>query len=206
MKRIAIVGPSGAGKSTLARELGRFLNIKFYHLDRIFWKRGWEGMSEDTRMDILQKIVEEEQWIIEGSYFSLTEPSFEKADTIIFLDMPPFLCIHRLIERHRKNRDLRRRDNPIDSTDKLSLKLFLRVFCFSMGGRKRLMRKLEKYEKDDETKIIKHLRSPEDVKVFLVSLNGTGAITTLEDSYTQQKALLHYSFRPREKAVAGSKR
>lgn len=174
MRRIAIIGPSGAGKSTLARELGHSFNIKVYHLDRIFWKRNWKGMPEDTRMDILQKLVAEEQWIIEGAYFSLTEPLFKQADTIFFLDMHPSLCLRRLFERHSKQRGTQRRDIPSDSTDRLSLKLILRVLAFPFGCRLLLLRSLAAYE---ETKRIIHLRTPEEVTAFLAELTSTERTT-----------------------------
>lgn len=175
MKRRTIIGLSGAGKSTLARELGHIFNIKVYHLDRIFWERFWKGKPEETRMDILQKIVGEEQWIIEGSYFSLIEPRFEKADTIIFLDMPPLLCLYRLFKRHWKQRGHSRRDIPIDSTDKFDLKLILKVLFFTFHDRISLQQKLARYE---ETKRIIHLRSPEEVARFLAEEQASIERTT----------------------------
>ena len=42
-EKITIIGLPGAGKTTLAKKLERIYNIKVYHLDRIFWERGWKG-------------------------------------------------------------------------------------------------------------------------------------------------------------------
>lgn len=202
MKKIAILGPPGAGKSTMAKELKCIHNINIYHLDRILWKHGWIGMSEDTRIDILQKLVGEEQWIIEGSYFSLSELRLEAADTIIFLDMPFLLCLHRLFERHRKQHDSPRRDIPSDSTDKLGLKLVLRVLSFSFRGRTQLLRKLAKYE--ETTKRIVHLHSPEEVSAYLMHFNGTRTITVGKTDSVQQEALSHYNFNGKGRVFAGS--
>src|SRR5947209_5630928 len=111
MEKIVIMGSSGAGKTTLAKELGPILKIKkVIHLDRLFWQRGWKGKTRDTRIDILQGLVREKQWIIEGNYFSVSELHLNEADTIIFLDTSPLCCLWRLMKRHRESRRRSRRD------------------------------------------------------------------------------------------------
>ncbi len=84
MDKIVVIGSSGAGKSTLAKELSSILGIKAYHLDRLFWLPGWIRKDRDTRIDILQNLVREKQWIIEGNYFSSSDLHVLMADTIIF--------------------------------------------------------------------------------------------------------------------------
>ena len=71
MNRVVIIGSPGAGKSTLARKLDSILNINVIHLDRVFWEPGWKEKPRETRIDILQKIVQEKQWIIEGTYLGV---------------------------------------------------------------------------------------------------------------------------------------
>src|SRR5438874_11532330 len=100
MEKIVIIGSPGAGKSTLARKLDSKLKIKVFHLDRCFWQRGWKGETGDTRIDILNRLVlRDKQWIIEGTYLKSSGPRLEAADTIIFLDTPPLVCLWRIFKR-----------------------------------------------------------------------------------------------------------
>ena len=179
MEKIVIIGSAGAGKSTLARKLSSKLSIKVVHLDRVFWKPGWKEKPRDTRIDILQQIVREDQWVIEGTYLSSSEPRLNAADTIVFLDINPLLCILRIIRRYRPffrllrivklqhgYQDCSRRDIPDGCQDKLNLIRILKVLAFPFRGRRTLKQKLRKYK----SKQIIWLRSPREVEDFLAQL------------------------------------
>jgi len=85
MKKIVIIGPPGSGKTTLASDLGPLLKVKVFSLDRFFWESGWKGKSREERLEILDHLVQEKQWIIEGTYLDSSEPRLNAADTIIFV-------------------------------------------------------------------------------------------------------------------------
>src|SRR5947209_4831523 len=150
MKKIAIIGSPGAGKSTLARGLGSILKIKVIHLDRHFWEPGWEEKPRETRKEILQYLVQKNWWIIEGTYLNTSDIRLNAADTIIFLDMPGFLCFLRVIRRHFKNRKQPRPDLPKGCTDKLGTYYLMKVLGFPFVCRKRIERKLHEFENDKQ--------------------------------------------------------
>jgi len=170
MKKIVIIGSSGAGKSTLARELGSILKIKVFHLDRFFWQRCWKRETSDTRIDILQDFVREKQWIIEGSYLSSSELHLHEADTIIFLDIPPLVCLLRVMKRHLAYRRRSRRDIPEGCTDKLTLLRILKVLTFPLHDRRTIKQKLRSYN----SKRIIWLRSRKQVRDFLAQQKQDG--------------------------------
>lgn len=167
--KIVIIGSPGAGKSTLAQHLGRILHINVVHLDRVFWQPGWKEIPRDIRIEILQEIVREKQWIIEGTYLSSSEPRLNAADTIIFLDIAPSLCLERIFKRHREYHGRIRDDIPEGCQDKLNLIRILKVLVFPFRGKKTLKKKLHNFQ-FDETKQIFWLRSLKEVKDFLAKL------------------------------------
>ncbi len=165
MARIVIVGSAGSGKTTLAKKLKSILKIDVYHLDRIFWKRDWERKAEEERTDILQGIAQGKPWIIEGNYPKSLNPCLDVADTIIFLDFPPLLCLRRVIKRYYKDFGLRRRDLPMDCTDRLTLQFIINVLLFKFTNRRSIMQELDIYK--DKHKEIIILRSSKDVDDFV---------------------------------------
>jgi len=166
MEKIVIIGSPGSGKSTLAQELGSILNIKVYHLDRIFWQRGWKEKPRDMRIKILQELVRENQWIIEGTYLDSSEPRLKAADTIIFLDVAPLACLWRIFKRHREFHGLIRHDIPERCKDKPNLLRILKVLGFPFRGRRTLKQKLRKFPPE---KVI-WLRSSKEVEDLLVKI------------------------------------
>ena len=164
MKKFVIIGSSGAGKSTLASKLMVILDIKVFHLDRLFWKYGWEHKNRYDRMELLEQLAfGERRWIIEGNYLMSLESALKEADTIIFLDLPPLLCLWRIIKRHRESRGLPRCDIPEGCTDRFTIRHLLKTLAFPFRSRKMIEQMLQKCS----SKYIIRLRSRKDVEYFL---------------------------------------
>ncbi len=145
MERIVIIGASGAGKTILARNLRAILKINVYHLDRIFWRRNWKRIADEERIDILQKLVQRKQWIIEGKYLKSFKTRMDAADTIIFLDISPFVCLKHIIKRHYFHKG-NRRDLAMECSDVLGVKIIAKVLFFTLVRRRGIKRKISCYE------------------------------------------------------------
>ena len=166
MDKIVIIGSPGSGKSTLARKLGRKLQIQVVHLDRLFWYPDWKEKPRDTRIGILKERVSKRQWIIEGTYLDSSEPRLEAADTIIFLDIPFYVCLQRIIKQHFNCQGNYRHDLKEGCKDELNLFRILKVLGFPFRGRRTLKQKLRNYK----SKQIFTLHSSNEVEYFLAQL------------------------------------
>lgn len=99
MERIVIIGCSGSGKSTLACQLGEKLNLPVVHLDRLFWKSGWQESTAEEFDAKLTLELEKSQWIMDGNFNRTIPARLAKCDTVIYLDYNRFVCLWGVICR-----------------------------------------------------------------------------------------------------------
>ncbi|MDY5636644.1 MAG: AAA family ATPase [Streptococcus orisratti] len=105
--KIDIIGSVGAGKTTLARKLSDYYRIPHYEKDDIVWVRDDSGdykRSAEDRDALFQAILAQDNWIVEGSPRKVLQESFDKADVIIFLDVPSRVRLKRLLVRWFRQR------------------------------------------------------------------------------------------------------
>ena len=93
MERIVIIGCGGSGKSTLARQLGDKLQLPVIHLDKLFWRPGWQSVSKAEFDELLAIELEKKQWIMDGNFNRTIPRRLEKCDTVIYLDFPRIVCL-----------------------------------------------------------------------------------------------------------------
>lgn len=106
--KIHIIGCSGSGKTYLAQALSKKYTIPHFDLDDIQWDNNAEGygikMPVEKRNVLLQEILINDEWIIEGVYYTWVQQSFDEADKIYVLDMPKYLYKSRIILRFIKRK------------------------------------------------------------------------------------------------------
>lgn len=105
MKKILVIGCPGAGKSTFARKLRENLQLPLYYLDMIWHKSDKTTCSAEEFDRRLQKILQEDRWIIDGNYLRTLEMRLQRADTVFFLDYPLDVCLAGAKERIGKKRE-----------------------------------------------------------------------------------------------------
>jgi energy-coupling factor transporter ATP-binding protein EcfA2 len=91
-ERVLIVGGPGSGKTTLANRIGAATRTPVHHLDDVARVGGGTGAvrgAEERQRDI-DVIVASPSWIAEGVHLGWTEPLFESADVIVWLDHVPW--------------------------------------------------------------------------------------------------------------------
>ncbi len=169
MDKVVIIGFSGCGKSTLARRLGEILGIEPLHFDTIHWLPGWVESSDEYKIERVQKELEKDRWIIEGSYRRiLWKERLDAADTVIFLDFNRFLCLYRVIKRRIMYAGKTRPDMGEGCEEKLDWE-FLRWVVY--GGRRKRKSNLElmAYLKDTGKNVYVFTR-PGDLEKFVREL------------------------------------
>ncbi|WP_147371748.1 AAA family ATPase, partial [Fusobacterium nucleatum] len=106
--KIHIIGCSGTGKTFFAKKLSEKYNIPHYDLDDIYWDNSSQEYgiktSVEKRDKLLQKILEKNNWIIEGIYYKWLEQSFKNANIIYILDLPKYIYKFRIIKRFIKRK------------------------------------------------------------------------------------------------------
>lgn len=99
MKRVMVLGQAGAGKSTFAVALGEITGLPVFHMDQVHWKPGWVEREGDEKIQLVEKIIAREKWILEGGLSVTYGTRAARADTAIWLDLPLGLRTRRIIRR-----------------------------------------------------------------------------------------------------------
>lgn len=139
-RRIMIIGCPGSGKSTLSEQLNKITAIPLYHLDKINWIDSHSTLSREEFFLELQHVLELSEWIIDGNYNHTLGSRMEKADLIIWLDLPRYVCTYRIIKRLFKPNH--KHGNP----DKLERGFLKFVWNFNKKNKPRMLELQKKYE------------------------------------------------------------
>ncbi len=117
--RITIVGLPGSGKSYLAKKIAEKNHIPYIHIDR-FWLEGGGGQNsrttpnpEKTHAYVKEKVLDAlqaESWVSDGMYSKIQPEIANRADTIIFLDIPLwqrlFNHARRIFNRSKRHKEV----------------------------------------------------------------------------------------------------
>ena len=173
MNRIAVVGSGGAGKSTLSEKLSGILNITVYHLDTYFWKPGWQMSDTTSWNEINDKLVNNENWIIDGNFKSTMANRLEAADIIIFLDIGRLTCLFNAWKRYFKYRKKRRPDLAEGCYEKIDFDYYKWIWGYRKRSRHYTLECIENYGKDKNVIILK---TKKEIGIFIEKLRSDSLI------------------------------
>lgn len=164
MRRILIVGNSGSGKSTLARRLGDKLGFPVIHLDRLFWKSGWIESDDDVFRNMMAEALAAQAWVCDGDFGSSLDVRAPLADTVIWIDQPPWLCVLRAIWRIVQYR----RGGRPDMTEGCDEHLDLKFYGYILGWNRTRLPRLQSAlaEHGAQARLVR-LRSDREIAAFL---------------------------------------
>ena len=98
-RRVVVTGLAGSGKSTFALALAARTGLPVLHLDLFFWKPGWVAPSETEWRAKQREVLAGDAWIADGNYHETLDLRLERADTVVFLDTPWWVCAGRAFLR-----------------------------------------------------------------------------------------------------------
>src|SRR6185503_4382222 len=101
VKRVTIIASaSGSGKTTVGRRLAELLEVPYHELDAIHHQAGWRELEAQEFRRRVEPIVARDGWVIDGVYRGkLGDLALERADTVIWLDLPRRIWLPRLVRR-----------------------------------------------------------------------------------------------------------
>jgi adenylate kinase family enzyme len=112
MKRVIVLGCSGAGKSTFARRLARALAAPCVHLDALFWDAGWIACAPEEFRRRVAVALAGEAWVVDGNYLTASgDLSVPRAEAIVYLHQPRWLCLLRVFMRYLRHAGGRARED-----------------------------------------------------------------------------------------------
>ena len=171
MRRMIVVGCPGSGKTTLALELGRKLSLPVIHLDTLYWRPGWKPSDKATfRVRVADAIVNE-GWVVDGSFSGLAfDLTLARADKLIVIERPRWLCLWRVVWRSAFSRDVKQRsDLPAGCPETLDWNLLLDVWGYN--AHRRLRVEEERLEYGADVSVVR-LSSDREIEEFLNTISG----------------------------------
>lgn len=170
MKKILVIGSGGAGKSTFANRLGELLGINVIHLDALYWQPGWVEPPKAEWAATIDALISHDAWIMDGNYSGTLERRLAACDAVIFLDLPPRLCVWRVLKRLRRYHNATRPDMADGCHEHFNLQFLLWVWNYRSRTRPKIARLLRQYA--GNVKVI-WLQSAAAVKAYLCASEAT---------------------------------
>jgi adenylate kinase family enzyme len=94
-----VVGCSGSGKTTLARSLAIELAARHVELDSIYHQPDWTPLDDEEFRRRVDEVTVEGRWVVDGNYSAIWENVWNRADTVVWFDLPYATVLGRTIRR-----------------------------------------------------------------------------------------------------------
>lgn len=101
-RRILIAGVSGTGKSTFARRLAQATGISYTEMDALYHGPNWT--PRETFLHDVELFTRAPSWITEWQYREARPLLLERADTLLWLDLPTRVTLGRVVRRTVRRR------------------------------------------------------------------------------------------------------
>ena len=105
LSRVLVAGASGAGKTTLAARVAALLRVPHIEIDALFHGPGWT--PRPTFAEDVERFTARPGWVTEWQYTAVRPLLAERADLLVWLDLPRALVMRQVVARTLRRRLLR---------------------------------------------------------------------------------------------------
>lgn len=170
MRRIIVVGSQGSGKTRLSRNLGRKLGLPVVHLDVLYWWPGWKPSDKTSFRTRVTEAIAGDAWVVDGSFSGLAfDLTLARADLLIVIDRPRWLCQWRILWRSAFGRDATRPDLPEGCPEQFDWKLMKEAWRYDTERVPVI--EAERLQYGPDVPLLR-LRRDRDIKGFLESVSA----------------------------------
>jgi adenylate kinase family enzyme len=173
VQRIHVMGISGSGKTTVAGRIAARLGVPQVELDAIHWQPNWAMLKTEEFRVRVAEALEGDTWVVDGNYNKVRDLVWERAQQVLFLDLPLGLTIGRLLSRTIM-RSLRKERLWAGNRENLWTAFLSRdsVIYYALRSRKRRQREFESAQNDPAYGHMhfQRLSSPAEIEAFIESL------------------------------------
>jgi adenylate kinase family enzyme len=190
VRRVSVIGGSCTGKTTLSRELARRLGVPHVELDALHHEAGWT----EATAEVLQRRLDAalaaapDGWVVDGNYHGKLGTSvLERADTVVFLDLPYGLALRRVLRR-TAGRILSRKElwNGNRETLRNALSRDSIVWWVVTQHGKYRQTWPDRYGRFPHLRVVR-LHTPREVRDFLQSIQATESMSGSSKESERQK-------------------
>jgi len=96
---VSVQGNSGSGKTTTGRKLAAALGVPFVELDAIHHQPGWTELPTEEFRARVAEVCAGEGWVVDGNYSKVRDLVWNRADTVVWLDLPERTAFRRVLWR-----------------------------------------------------------------------------------------------------------
>ena len=172
MRRIIVVGSQGSGKTRLAINLGRKLDVPVIHLDVLYWRPGWTPSDTVSFRTRVTEAIAGDAWVIDGSFSGLAfDLTIARADILVVIDRPRWLCQWRILWRSAFDRGATRPDLPEGCPEQFDWKLMKEAWRYDTERVPVI--EAERLQYGPEVPVVR-LRRDRDIQGFLESASVQG--------------------------------
>lgn len=167
VSRVIVAGTSGSGKTTLAAHIAEALAVPHVEIDALFHGPGWT--PRPSFIEDVHRFSATPAWVTEWQYGSVRAHLSERADLVVWLDLPHAEVMWHVIHRTLKRR--LRRERLWNGNIEPPLRTFLtdreHIVRWAWRTRRKSATRIRALLHERPDRIVVRLRSHDDAATWL---------------------------------------